>query len=107
MEYTKYIYPDPKIDEPQESPYFLSISNNWSRKSIKFIFSDEIGTTLWTLENKCKFLLPDENGNDRSDSELPSCFESFDIYLERWITEKIIRHIDFLLGKLQTQKKES
>ena len=107
IEYTKYIYPTPEIDGPVESPFFLSLSNNWSRKSINFIFSDELGTTLWTLQNKSKFLLPDENGIECTEIELPSCFESFDIVLESWINKTIIRHIDFLLGKLQSSKKES
>lgn len=103
IEYTKYIYP---TDQP-ESPFFLSLSNSWSRKSIKFIFSDENGTTLWTLENKSKFNLPDENGNPVTEKELPDSFDSLDMDLENWINNTIVMHIDFLLETHRKKKKES
>lgn len=85
---------------------YLNISNSWSRKSIRFIFSEETGTTLWTLQNKCTFSLRDEYGVLRTEDSLPDCFEDFDLELESWISTKIIEHIDFLVEKHLRPKKE-
>lgn len=103
IDFTRYNF----TTDEGDSLEYLEISNSWSRKSIRFVFSDESGTTLWTLQNKCKFLFSDEYGNIVTEKDLPDCYESFNLELEKWINRKIIEHLDFLVAKVLPKKLET
>lgn len=100
--YTKYPYPE---NESEDTPFFLSLSNQWSRKTINSVFSGE-AKLADILKDKSVFSLPDENDLVITEKDLPDCIERFDLFLEEWISKKIILHIDFLLS-LRLMKKES
>lgn len=102
ISYTRYNY---STDEGS-SVEFLEISNAWSYKNVRFIFSDAEGTTLWTLKNKCNFVFYDEFDTKVTEKDLPDCFENFPMELVHWINRKIIEHLDFLVGKAQLKKEE-
>ena len=87
----------------------LSLSNSWSRKSIRLTFSGSEGSLLWVLDNKCdRYTVVDEFGNVYT-KEKPldkDTVEDISIDTIAWLNQCIILHIDFLVGISQTRIKE-
>lgn len=111
MEYKTYLYHPISLEQTQdnetkdETIFFLSLSNSWSRKTINRIFQGE-AKLFDILKEKSKFFLPLENGLVFTEDSLEENFEYIDIFLEEWLNIKIIEHIDFLL-KHRLNNKES
>ena len=114
MEFKKYSYYPKQLEENEtveserkeeekESPFYLSLSNSWSRKTMNSVFSGS-ALLIDILTDKSKFTLPDENGKVITEQDLPDCIESIDLFLEEWISKQIILHLDFLLTHRLTKK---
>jgi len=85
----------------------LHIANSWSHKSLKRFYSDEDGSVYWCLMNKCRFTLANEFGEMISHSEMTEdLFEDISFETIRWIVNTILDHINFLVERLLTTKKE-
>lgn len=88
-----------------ESGEYVEISDKWSRKSIQTAMGD--GGLLWTLNNKCDFFLIDENEKEVTPKTLTEeAVTNFDILLHSWLSETIVRHIDFLLQSVTKESEE-
>lgn len=88
----------------------LSLSNSWSRKSIRLTFSGNEGSLLWVLEKKCdKYTILDEFGTVYSNDKPldKDTIEDVPMDIIAWINQCIILHIDFLVGISQTRIKET
>jgi hypothetical protein len=91
----------------------IHIANSWSRKSVSRTMdkSNDDGL-LWSLNNKCEYLLynefdqPFSNFEDNKNDQLTEeSIEDLPIDTIAWLNEIMVNHVGFLVGIL-TQKKK-